>query len=86
MENRIELINNAVDKHREKMVGVLDYMEWIENRRWNMYTNDGIVVLLPEENPIAAIGTLISLNNNHHILSKKIQMIDMRDSARILIK
>lgn len=80
-ENISDITNAA-----HNLVGVLDYMEWIENRRWNMYTNDGIVVLLPEENPIAAIGTLISLNNNHHILSKKIQMIDMRDSARILIK
>jgi cell division septal protein FtsQ len=51
-----------------------------------MYTNDGITIMLPEKNPLAAIGTLISLNTNHNILSKDIKLIDMRDSARILVK
>ena len=78
----IAQITNAA----HNLVGNLDYMEWIENRRWNMYTNSGIIILLPEENPTAAIGTLISLHNNHHILDKDLKMIDMRDSARILVK
>ena len=78
----IAQITNAA----HNLVGNLDYMEWIENRRWNMYTNDGIIIMLPEENPTAAIGTLISLHNNHHILDKDLKMIDMRDSARILVK
>lgn len=82
LPNNITQITNAA----HNLVGNLDYMEWIENRRWNMYTNDGIIIMLPEENPTAAIGTLISLHNNHHILDKDIQMIDMRDSARILVK
>ncbi len=68
------------------LVGDLDYMEWIENRRWNMYTKDGIIVMLPEDNPLAAIGTLVALNTNHNILNKQIQIIDMRDAARILVK
>ncbi|MBQ1997007.1 MAG: cell division protein FtsQ/DivIB [Alphaproteobacteria bacterium] len=78
----IAQITNAA----HNLVGNLDYMEWIENRRWNMYTNSGIIIMLPEENPTAAIGTLISLHNNHHILDKDLKMIDMRDSARILVK
>ena len=82
LPNNITQITNAA----HNLVGNLDYMEWIENRRWNMYTNDGIIIMLPEENPTAAIGTLISLHNNHHILDKDLKMIDMRDSARILVK
>jgi cell division protein FtsQ len=80
--NDITQITNAA----HNLVGDLDYMEWIENRRWNMYTNGGITIMLPEENPLAAIGTLISLNTNHNILDKDIKLIDMRDSARILVK
>ena len=68
------------------LVGQLDYREWIESRRWNLYTNNGITVLLPEQNPIAAIGALVTLNNNHKILNKDIKVIDMRDDARILVK
>ena len=78
----ISEITNAA----HNLVGDLDYMEWIENRRWNIYTKDGIVVMLPEDNPLAAIGTLVALNGNHDILGKQIKMIDMRDSARILVK
>jgi cell division septal protein FtsQ len=51
-----------------------------------MYTKGGIVVMLPEDNPLDAIGTLVALNNNHNILNKEIQVIDMRDAARILVK
>ena len=80
--NDISEITNAA----HNLIGVLDYMEWIENRRWNLYTNNGIVVMLPENNPVIAIGTLIALNNNHQILNKDIKLIDMRDDARILVK
>ena len=61
-------------------------MEWIENRRWNLHTLGGITVMLPENDPISAIGTLITLNTNNAILRKDIETIDMRDSARILVK
>ena len=77
---------DQITKAAHNLVGDLDYLEWIENRRWNLYTTRGIVVMLPEKNPIDAIGTLISLNNNHRILGRNINMIDMRDSARILVK
>lgn len=76
-----EITNSA-----HKLVGHLNYIEWIENRRWNLHTNTGIIVMLPEQNPSAAINTLIDLNNKHGILNKKIKTIDMRDNARILIK
>ena len=68
------------------LVGDLDFMEWVENRRWNIHTKNGIIVMLPEDNPLDAIGTLIALNTNHKILAKQIKIIDMRDSARILVK
>ena len=68
------------------LVGDIDYLEWIEGRRWNIHTMGGITVMLPESDPISAIGTLITLNNNHKILGKQIKTIDMRDAARILVK
>lgn len=68
------------------LIAYLDYMEWIENRRWNMVTKGGITILLPEENPSAAISSLLVLEKNHNILSKDIRVIDMRDDARILVK
>ncbi len=68
------------------LIGYIDYMQWIENRRWNIQTTTGITILLPEINPSAAIGTLFLLNKNHQLLSKDVKIIDMRDTARILIR
>lgn len=75
-----------ITQSAHKLVGHLNYIEWIENRRWNLHTNTGIVVMLPEHNPSTAINTLVVLNNKHGILNKKIRTIDMRDNARILVK
>lgn len=68
------------------MIGDIDYLEWIENRRWNLHTTGGITVMLPESDPISAITSLITLNKNHNILHKDITVIDMRDSARTYVK
>ena len=68
------------------LIGNLDYMEWIEYRRWNLITTGGTTILLPEKNPDDAIAQLIVLDKNHKILSRDIKTIDMRDSARILVK
>lgn len=68
------------------MVADVSHMEWIEGRRWNLVTMGGITVMLPEENPVQAISTLISLNQNHGLLGKKLKVIDMRDNTRILVK
>ncbi|MBP3397910.1 MAG: cell division protein FtsQ/DivIB [Alphaproteobacteria bacterium] len=80
--NDIQDITKAV----HNLIGDLDYLEWIENRRWNLHTMGGIVVMLPEANPIEAVGTLVTLNKNYGILHKAVNVIDMRDAARVLIK
>jgi len=77
---------SEITKAATNLIGELDYMEWIDERRWNMVTTDGITIMLPEENPTAAIASLVTLNNKHNILSKDIKTIDMRDDARILVK
>ena len=68
------------------MVADIDYIEWIEDRRWNIHTTGGITIKLPEENFSHAIAELITLNKNQNILDRDIHVIDMRDSARILVK
>ena len=80
-----ENISN-ITRAAHNLIGNLDYLEWIENRRWNIYTTGGITILLPELNPESAINSLMALNSKHNLLGKKIKTIDMRDDARILIK
>lgn len=80
--NDISEITNTA----HNLVNDLDYLEFIENRRWNLHTTGGITIMLPEKNPENAVASLITLNKNHQILSKDIKIIDMRDSSRILVK
>ena len=64
----------------------LDYIEWIEERRWDIHTTRGIRIMLPEDDATAAIATLVNLHQNNGILSRNLKQIDMRDMARILVK
>lgn len=77
---------SQITKVAHNMIGDIDYLEWIENRRWNIHTKNGITVLLPEKDPYSAIGNLIIMNKNYNILSKDLEIIDMRDDSRILVK
>ena len=77
---------SEITKAAHNLIGSLDYLEWIENRRWNIQTTGGITVMLPEKNPAAAIASLIVLNEKPDLLARDISVIDMRDDARILVK
>jgi cell division septal protein FtsQ len=75
-----------ITKAAHNLIGDLDYLEWIDGRRWNLVTLGGITIMLPENNPISAIGNIVMLDKKHNILSKDIKVIDMRDDTRILVK
>lgn len=64
----------------------IDYLTMIESRRWNIHTKNGTIIYLPEDNPEVAINKISILNQTHKLLSRKIDIIDMRDNARILVK
>jgi len=70
----------------QPIANIIDYLEWIENRRWNIITTNGVTIMLPETGPTAAVREFISLNEQQNILGRDIKTIDMRDSARILVK
>lgn len=64
----------------------IDYVNMVESRRWNIHTKNGAKIYLPENNPNVAINKISVLNQTHQILSRDIDIIDMRDNARILVK
>ncbi|MFQ6778287.1 MAG: cell division protein FtsQ/DivIB [Alphaproteobacteria bacterium] len=80
--NDITKITNAAND----MIFDLDYIEWIENRRWDLHTLGGITIQLPEQNPHDAIARLVDINKTHNILNRDIKIIDMRDDSRILVR
>ena len=64
----------------------IDYIEEIESRRLNIYTKNGTIIYLPENNTIGAVNKINELNKTHKLLSRKLYVIDLRDGARILVK
>lgn len=75
-----------ITKVAQPLAHNIDYLEWIEDRRWNIITNNGITIMLPEKNSLASLRELISLNEKQNILERNINVLDMRDPARILVK
>lgn len=76
----------TITKAATNLIDKIDYIEQIEERRWNLQTKNGILVMLPENAPEDAIGKLLVLQKKYKILTKDLTTIDMRDDARILIK
>lgn len=64
----------------------VDYVNMVESRRWNIHTKNGTTIYLPEKDPIGAINKIKVLNQTHKLLSRKLEIIDMRDANRILVK
>ena len=86
--NTEEFPNDLTDiiKSATELSKFIEYMEFIESRRWNIHTNNGTIIYLPENNPTSAITKIKLLNQTHKLLSRNIEIIDMRNDARILVK
>jgi len=76
-----EIINSA-----SVLSEYIDYIDMVESRRWNIHTKNGTTIYLPEDNPGATVNKIKILNQTHKLLSRKLDIIDMRDNARILVK
>jgi cell division protein FtsQ len=63
-----------------------DRLEFIENRRWDVFLLNGIRVMLPEENFAAAVQKIEKMNKQNMILDRQIRLLDMRDVARPMVK
>jgi cell division protein FtsQ len=85
---RGELPNNLTDiiSSVSSISKYIDYLNMVESRRWNIHTINGTTIYLPEKDPVAAINKIKVLNQTHKLLSRKLEIIDMRDNARILVK
>ena len=58
----------------------------VGGRRWTLYLDSGVTVLLPERDWIAAIARVNDLNVSQQILSKGIKSVDMRLDGRVTVE
>lgn len=57
----------------------------VSGRRWDLTLKNGVVVMLPEEDPSAALAQLEELDQAQRILSRDILSIDLRLADRVAI-
>ena len=58
----------------------------VAERRWNLYLKDGVEVLLPEDRPAHALGTLVDLARTKKLLTRDIVNVDLRLADRVTVR
>ncbi len=74
------LIEHFPSIKAETRAGVL-----IAERRWNLRLKNGIDVRLPEEDPSQALARLVTLDREKKILSRDVNVIDLRAADRVSV-
>ena len=57
----------------------------VSGRRWDLTLKNGIVIRLPEEDPIPALVQLEALDQSQRILSRNILSVDLRLADRVVV-
>lgn len=58
----------------------------VSNRRWNVILNNGVEIMLPEEDPSDALIQAVALDDGHGVFSREIAAIDMRLPSRLVFR
>lgn len=75
----------SITSELKGLIDKIDYVSWIEDRRWNIYFKNGLIIKLPEKNPYKILRSFMTINNLNDISSKKIEFIDLRNE-NIIVK
>ncbi len=57
----------------------------VSGRRWNLTLNNGVVIMLPEEDPVPALVELEALDQSQQLLSRDIISVDLRLPDRVVV-
>jgi cell division protein FtsQ len=58
----------------------------VGDRRWTLYLDNGVTILLPENNWVEAVQTVAKLDETQALLSKGIRSVDLRLPGRIGVR
>jgi len=58
----------------------------VGERRWNLHLNTGADILLPEGHEVAALDRLQQLQQDHALLDRPLQVVDLRLPDRLVIR
>jgi cell division protein FtsQ len=77
----LALLTKAGDLRSKIRAGI-----FVSERRWSLSTTSGVEVMLPEQNPEAALAALDSLERNARILEKDVISLDLRQPDRLVAR
>jgi cell division protein FtsQ len=77
----LALLARAGDLKAKIRAGIL-----VGGRRWSLSTTSGVEVMLPENNPEAALAALASLERDTRILEKDVISLDLRLADRVVAR
>lgn len=80
-EEFVALMEEFPSLKPEVKAGVL-----VSNRRWNVVLTNGVEIMLPEEDPAAALIQAVALDDGHGVFSREIAAIDMRLPNRLVFR
>lgn len=58
----------------------------VAERRWNLITTDGVEILLPEDEPAAALARVAALQDAKKLLDRDLVVVDMRVPDRLFVR
>jgi cell division protein FtsQ len=58
----------------------------VGDRRWNLTLKSGLTVMLPEDHEPAALDRLAELDQQHKLLERPLQFVDMRLPDRLVVR
>jgi cell division protein FtsQ len=77
----VELLVEFPSLRSQVKAGVL-----VSGRRWNVVLNNGVELMLPEEDPAGALIQAVALDDGHGVFSREIAAIDMRLPSRLVFR
>ena len=95
--NYLPVINGVgAEKHAAKMLNILSSepnlfhqvwaISYIGKRRWDVSLRSGVEIKLPEKNPSEAWAKLSEMDRSESLLSREINVIDLRKNGYLIIK
>ncbi|WP_244395953.1 cell division protein FtsQ/DivIB [Beijerinckia indica] len=79
LDEYLGLLDAAGDLREQIRAGI-----YVANRRWTLSMRNGVEVLLPEDDPKAAVAALVTLQRQSHVLDKDVISLDFRQPGRMV--
>ena len=90
------VVGKGANKRLKEYLGLIDAAAelapkieagvFVSERRWNLHMKTGVDVKLPEDDPAAAVTTLVKLERSSRILERDILAIDLRVPQRAFVR